>query len=110
MQVVIKFSIVTSLARIVNALYHDAMAIVGQLGMPNFFITMTCNPYWAEIQRNLLHGQQYTDRPDLVAHVFNLKLKAVLKLLIKDAYFVEVEGKVYTIEFQSVVCLMFLSF
>ncbi|POM79593.1 Helitron helicase-like protein, partial [Phytophthora palmivora] len=30
--------------------FQDAMAIVRELGAPNLFITMTCNPKWVEIQ------------------------------------------------------------
>jgi hypothetical protein len=64
-------------------LYHDAMAIVRWSGNPDLFITMTCNPHWKEITEALLPGQTAQDRPDLVARVFNLKLEALLKDIIK---------------------------
>jgi hypothetical protein len=32
--------------------YQDAMAIVRELGKPDVFMTMTCNPDWDEIQGN----------------------------------------------------------
>ena len=35
----------------------DSMAIVGARGKPSFFITMTCNPNWPEIQDNLPDGR-----------------------------------------------------
>jgi hypothetical protein len=50
--------------------YQDAMAIVAHEGTPSLFITMTCNPEWPEIQSELLPGQKWPDRPDLVARVF----------------------------------------
>jgi len=47
--------------------YQDSMAIVSKFGKPDLFITMTCNPKWREIEENLLHGQQASDRPDICA-------------------------------------------
>ena len=43
-----------------------------------FFITFTANPKCDEITRELLPGQQATDRPELVARVFRLKVKELL--------------------------------
>ncbi|VDP42082.1 unnamed protein product [Heligmosomoides polygyrus] len=57
--------------------YQDAMTIVSKYGKPDIFLTFTCNPNWKEIQNNLEHGQCAADRPDLVARVFNLKVKAL---------------------------------
>ena len=37
--------------------YHDAMAVVSELGAPSNFITMTCNPNWREIVENIHPGQ-----------------------------------------------------
>jgi hypothetical protein len=34
-------------------LYQDAMALVRKFGKPDFFVTMTANPKWVEITRNL---------------------------------------------------------
>ncbi|XP_026459925.1 uncharacterized protein LOC113360655 [Papaver somniferum] len=44
--------------------YHDVMALVQKYGKPDLFITMTCNPNWEEIQRNLKPGQQAQARSD----------------------------------------------
>ncbi|ONM17793.1 hypothetical protein ZEAMMB73_Zm00001d003825 [Zea mays] len=46
--------------------YMDAMALVRKFGKPDIFLTMTCNPNWDEIRRELLPGQTPQDRPDLV--------------------------------------------
>ena len=46
--------------------YQDAMAVARYFGKIDYFITMTANPKWREIQENLLPGQSATDRPDLL--------------------------------------------
>jgi hypothetical protein len=56
--------------RYMQQLYHDAMAIVRSHSKPDLFITMTCNPRWPEITKNLAPGQTAQDRPDLVARIF----------------------------------------
>ena len=81
--------------------YLDAMAFVAKKGKPDLFITFTCNPKWCEITKNLLHGQTANDRPDLVARVFMLKLKA-LKLDLKNKFCLGVVcGHVDVVEFQK---------
>jgi len=64
--------------RFMQQLYQDSMAIVRHFGKPSLFITFTANPKWIEIQQELLPNQTAADRPDLVARVFNLKLKDLL--------------------------------
>ena len=63
--------------------YRDVLALVMHMGRPDLFITMTCNPNWPEIQDNLLPQQTASDRPDLVARVFDLKLKTLMDYLTK---------------------------
>jgi hypothetical protein len=81
--------------------YQDAMAIVTKFGKPDLFITMTCNPNWREIKDNLFEGQSPSDRPDLVARVFNLKLKSLMEDVLSGKVFGEVMAYVYSIEFQK---------
>ncbi|KIH61239.1 hypothetical protein ANCDUO_08493 [Ancylostoma duodenale] len=81
--------------------YQDAMAIVARYGKPTFFLTVTCNPQWREIQENLYDGQVASDRPDLTARVFNGKLKELCYDLFKRNVLGEVEAYVYVIEFQK---------
>ena len=50
-----------------------ALATLSRCGTPSFFITMTCNPEWPEIQEALEPGQPYNERPDIVARVFREK-------------------------------------
>jgi hypothetical protein len=52
------------------------MAICREYHKPDFFITMTCNPKWEEITKELRPGETVEDRPDLVARVFKLKKRS----------------------------------
>ncbi len=62
--------------------YQDAMALVRKFGKPDLFLTMTCNPQWREITENLKPWQRSEYRPDLIARVFNLKLKELMRDLL----------------------------
>jgi len=94
-------------------LFQDSMAIARHCGKPDIFLTMTANPSWPEIDDNLFtyeddddnpdqprKRQTPSDRPDIVARVFAQKIKAMLKD-IKDGLFGDVQGFVFTIEFQK---------
>ncbi|VDP08633.1 unnamed protein product [Heligmosomoides polygyrus] len=83
------------------AQYQDAMTIVSKYGKPDIFLTFTCNPSWDEIQRNLSPNQSASDRPDLIARVFNLKVKALCHELFKKKALGEVSAYIYVIEFQK---------
>ncbi|VDL70371.1 unnamed protein product [Nippostrongylus brasiliensis] len=64
---------------IVHQSYQDAMAIVAKYCSPDYSITFTCNPKWREIVENLHEGQTSSDRPDVVASVFYMKLAVLHK-------------------------------
>ncbi|CAN0359657.1 unnamed protein product, partial [Phaeothamnion confervicola] len=51
-------------------LYADAMAIVRARGIPDLFITFTCNPKWREITENLHAIHNAKDRFDIELRVF----------------------------------------
>jgi hypothetical protein len=93
--------------RFMQRLYQDSMAIVRHFGRPCLFITFTTNPEWPEITRELLtdeHGalmQTWDDRPDLVARVFAMKLKEMLREIRHDDIFGTHVADVYTVEFQK---------
>ena len=76
--------------RFMKGILADAMAVCRDKGVPDLFITMTCNSKWPEILAELLPGQYAYDRPDLCSRVFKLKLDALLKEIMKD----EIFGKV----------------
>jgi hypothetical protein len=76
------------------------MAKVRKFGKSDLFVTFTCNPKWKEIIDALLPRQTTTDRLELITHVFNLKLDALLKD-IKDGVLGNVIAKIWVIEFQT---------
>ncbi|GBP75802.1 hypothetical protein EVAR_15051_1 [Eumeta japonica] len=62
---------------------QDAMTYVRNYGTPDLFITVTCNPKWTEIERELEPGQKPQDRHDIIARVFQQKLKVMMDVLTK---------------------------
>ena len=58
---------------------QDAMAYVQKYGRPDLFLTMTTNPNWEEIKKELKPGQKPHDRPDLICRVFRMKKDRFLK-------------------------------
>ncbi|XP_018497175.1 uncharacterized protein LOC100905460 [Galendromus occidentalis] len=87
--------------RYMVAQYQDAMSIVSKYGKPDLFLTFTCNPTWPEIVDNLAPGQVASDRPDLIARVFQLKVKAFCNEVIQNQVLGEVAAYIYVIEFQK---------
>ena len=81
--------------------YLDAMAIVRKTGKPDYFITMTANPSWIEVTSNLRPGEHAHDRPDLVARVFRLKWKQMLKEILEDHILGVDIAYCWVIEFQK---------
>uniref|UniRef100_A0A0A9DUN1 ATP-dependent DNA helicase n=1 Tax=Arundo donax TaxID=35708 RepID=A0A0A9DUN1_ARUDO len=81
--------------------YMDAMALVRKYGKPDVFLTMTCNPKWDEITRELYHGQTAQDRPDLVVRVFRAKLEELKTQLLEKHILGRVRAYVYVVEFQK---------
>ena len=81
--------------------YLDAMAIVQVFGKPDLFVTMTCNPNWVEIKNNLRFNEESSNRVDLTARVFNMKLNAVLDDIYKKGIFGKVVANIHVIEFQK---------
>ncbi|XP_060855219.1 uncharacterized protein LOC132932888 [Metopolophium dirhodum] len=81
--------------------YQDAITIVRTKGKPDLFITFTCNPRWPEITENLAAHSTASDRPDLVARVFNRKLQELIVDITVNRVFGNVGAYVYTIEFQK---------
>ena len=61
------------------------MTYVHKFGLPDLFITFTCNQKWVEIEREL-EGTNTTARlrHDIISHVFKRKQNELMRLL-KDA-------------------------
>ena len=81
--------------------FQDSMAITRYFGQVDIFLMMTTNPLWPEITCELLPHQTAYDRPDLVAHVFQMKKKALIDLICKGGIFGSAVAYIYTIEFQK---------
>ncbi|KAJ5900216.1 uncharacterized protein N7473_004286 [Penicillium subrubescens] len=87
--------------RFMKKICQDAIALIRKLGPPTLFITMTANPSWDEITRELFPGQTAMDRPDLVSRVFDLKKKDLLLQLCRKGIFGPSTGRFWTIEYQK---------
>jgi hypothetical protein len=68
-RIIFPFSFIGS-PRFMMQAYQDVMAIVRSKGIPDVFLTFTCNPNWQEIVAELEPNQIASNRPDLVACVF----------------------------------------
>jgi hypothetical protein len=99
--------------RYMGQLFQDSMAICRAFQKPDLFLTMTANPNWPEIQDALLEEeppdptsntcrrkQIASDRPDIVARVFEQKKNALLKD-IRSGALGKVVANIHTIEFQK---------
>ncbi len=87
--------------RYMAQLFQDAMAIVRKLFKPDYFVTFTCNPNWPEVKAELELGQSSSDRPDLTARVFKMKLKALMHDLVQNHVLRKVIGHIHVVEFQK---------
>ena len=81
--------------------YQDAMAICGKYGKPTYFLTFTCNPNWPEITESIESYQKAANRPDIVARVFQLKLKELIKDIQENQILGVVVARIHVIEFQK---------
>ncbi|KAE9047120.1 hypothetical protein PR001_g4343 [Phytophthora rubi] len=81
--------------------YQDFMAIVREYGKPDVFVTITCNPKWEEIEEKITDPLQSTqDRPDIVARVWQQRLKTLLKDL-DEGVLGRLLVRIYVVEFQK---------
>ncbi|CAH1428732.1 unnamed protein product [Lactuca virosa] len=89
-------------ARYMMQNYLDVMSLCKWFGYPDYFITVTCNPKWPEIQRFIADTNlKPEDRPDILARLFKMKLDSLIKDLKKNSLLGSVEAVVYTVEFQK---------
>ncbi|KAK9073129.1 hypothetical protein SSX86_007452 [Deinandra increscens subsp. villosa] len=92
----------TSGARYMLQNYLDAMSICKWFGYPVFFITITCNPKWPEIQRTLKDTTlSPEDKPNILCRVFKMKLDSIITDLKKHSLLGRVQAVIYTVEFQK---------
>jgi hypothetical protein len=64
-------------------------------------MTITCDSHWPEIQSELKPGEKPEDRPDLIARVFKMKLKAIMDYIIVSKMYGTVVAHIHTIEFKK---------
>ena len=82
--------------------FLNGMALARHFGCPSFFITMTCNPKWKEIEEELLKPQwTWQDMPDIVVSVFKDKLRHLLSDIISNQIFGRVLAYFTSDEFQK---------
>jgi hypothetical protein len=91
----------TGSPRYMQQLFQDSLAIGRYCRSIDLFITVTANPKWPEIVRELKDGERAEDRPDITTRVFQLKKKAILDDILKNGVFGRTVAHVYTIEFQK---------
>ena len=77
---------VTGSRRHLSGRAKEALALAAHFGGSTEFTTLTANQKWREIQELLGEGQTAFDRPDIVAQVFNEKLKAFIANLKSGKY------------------------
>ena len=77
------------------------LSIVATHGKPDLFITFTCNTRWKEFTENLLPGQLVSDRPDIVARVFQMNFPELLNVITKRHIFGVIVADLHAIEFQK---------
>ncbi|XP_052200448.1 uncharacterized protein LOC127806909 isoform X1 [Diospyros lotus] len=82
-------------------IFQDSMAITRYNQHPDIFLTMTANPNWPEITSALFPHQKPIDRPDLIARVFELKRKCLMKVIETNKVFGNKVAHVFTIEFKK---------
>lgn len=72
--------------------YQDAIELCAWAGSVDIFLTFTCNPYWSEVKLCLqmegIHGP--SNKPHILARVFNMKAKKVRANIVSGKLFGEV--------------------
>ena len=76
------------------------MTIFSCKGEPTYFVTLTFNPKWPELQQ-FLNGRPYTDRPDIVERIFQEKRDLFLEAIIKHEVLGKVVAYCWTKEWQK---------
>ncbi|KAK1387754.1 hypothetical protein POM88_015932 [Heracleum sosnowskyi] len=83
--------------------FQDAFDVCRYIGHPDIFITMTTNPVWDEViqMMKLLPQCSPQNSPNIMAHVFRLKLDQLIDDTKKKHYFGTCLGVMYVVEFQK---------
>jgi hypothetical protein len=81
--------------------YQDCIGICRKFGCPDLFVMFTSNAAWPEIFAALPLGLTPSDQPEIVDHVFEMKLNFLMDDIIKRDFFGPINASVYTIKFQK---------
>ena len=81
--------------------YIHAIILVQRFSEPDIFLTMTYNPNWLKIKKELLVRKELQDRLDLVTRVFHAKLEQLINELFKKEIFGAIAAFVCVVEFQK---------
>lgn len=98
--VILPFLFVNS-QRYLHEYTQDAFRYVRNYGRPDLFITMTCNPDWPEITKEPITGQNSTDKHDLTARLFKIKVQNLVSLLTTGKIFGDMKCFMYSIEWPN---------
>ena len=90
----------TGSTRHMQGICQDGLAVHHWTKGTDFFITMTANPHWPEIEAALLPGQRPEDRPDIICRVFHAKWNELIKD-IRGGCLGKCTGLIYSNEFQK---------
>jgi hypothetical protein len=66
---------------------RDALSLVAEYGRPTFFLTLTCNPDWEELQEVIPEDHNAYIAADRTVQVFKMKLDKFLENLRNGHYF-----------------------
>ena len=77
----------------------DSLALCRSKGKPSFFIRITTNPNWPEINEKLAPGQTASDIPLVVCRSFKARLEMAIKVIGK--HFGTIVYLIRVIEFQK---------
>lgn len=91
----------TGSPRYMNEKMQDGMCYIRKYGTADYFITFTCNPKWSEIGEVLTSSEKSHHRNDLIARVFHLKVKNMMKLIKQQHLFGTMKAFMYSIEWQK---------
>ena len=81
--------------------YRDAMFVVSKHDKGDMFITVTCNPKWPEITKNLKPGQTAVNALSLTARILRMYVDAIVADIYKHGVLGKCVTKISISEFKK---------
>ena len=91
----------TGFSRYMKIKKQNALALIRKFNKFIFFITFICNSHWEKFKRDLSEVVDIVNRLDLMARIFQLKLRELLRDLIERHVMEIINAHIYVIEFQK---------